>query len=73
MLHTGLKSTAIKAMEYSRKNRTLKIVFVSNPSVVYVYHNVSRWISDKLRFNDAPGRYFVNRIKNAYSFTKVVA
>ncbi len=73
MLHTKLTSTAIESMEYNRKSRTLKVTFVTSPTVVYEYANVSRYMADVLRFAEAPGRVFGSKIRNRYAMNKVVA
>lgn len=66
-----LESSNLELVSYSRKNKTLIIVFKSG--AVYQYYNVSRYQFEKLRQAESKGRYFHKNIRTKYRFEKLEA
>jgi len=69
---TNVDSTAIIQSGYSRKKKILYIRFEGDPSVVYAYNNISRFLKDKFKFSPSKGQFFHKFIKDKFDFDKIL-
>jgi len=67
-----IDSSAIVQAGFSRKNKELYLRFSGNPSVLYVYHGVSRHFKDKFKFSPSKGQFFHKFIKNKFKVSKIL-
>lgn len=64
-----VKSSNVAGMQYSRKTKTLSVVFTDFNQ--YEYYNVPRNLADGLRKAESKGKYLSKEIKGKYTYKKV--
>ncbi len=70
--NVDIDSSAIMQAGYSRKKQQLYLRFVSNPSVLYIYHGLNRGLKDKFKFSPSKGQFFQKFIRSKFKTTKIL-
>lgn len=67
-----IDSSAIVQAGFSRKNKELYLRFQSDPSVLYIYHGVTRHLKDKFKFSSSKGQFFHKFIRGKFKTGKIL-
>lgn len=67
-----IDSSAIVQAGFSRKKKELYLRFSSNPSILYIYHGVTRHLKDKFKFSPSKGQFFHKFIRNNFKTSKIL-
>lgn len=66
-----VKSSAVKAIAYNRKEKNLKVRFLSNGETInYIYHKVPINTYKEFMESESKGKFFAANIKDKFSYTK---
>lgn len=66
-----VNSSAISQIIYSRKYKVMGTVFKTNPKIVYLHRNFSRYMWDKFKQSDSKGRFYNKKIRGQYTGDKM--
>lgn len=67
-----IDSSAIVQAGFSRKKKELYLRFSSNPSILYIYHGISRHLKDKFKFSPSKGQFFHKFIRDKFKTSKIL-